>query len=260
MQSVVSVSTFHYELIPLAPMSRSESNRRHTLIALDDEPLALRLLERYLEQFPEWNLLGTFTDAATAADFLRSNPADLLLLDINMPDITGLQFVRQLPEEHPLVIFITAYQEHALEGFELDVIDYLLKPIAPDRFRQALQRAEDRLDLLRKAETSIPVTPASEYLYVYSEYQQIKITISDILYVESMGDYVKIFLAGKEKPIITLQRLKGLALELEPYGIRRIHRSYLANLHQIEARQKARVKIADQWLPVGETYWKNIGE
>jgi DNA-binding LytR/AlgR family response regulator len=226
----------------------------YTLIALDDEPLALRLMERYVQDLPAWQLGGTFTDAAAAATFLRSHAVDLLLVDINMPDMTGLEFVRALPEVRPLVILVTAYQEHALAGFELDVVDYLVKPVAPPRFAQALDRAAERLTLLRKAQMGPTSDAPPACLYVYAEYQQVKIPIADICYIESMGDYVKIFVVNQAKPILTLHRLKALTEELAPHGLRRIHRSYLVHLAHMEARQKSRVKVAGTWLPVGETY------
>lgn len=225
-----------------------------TLIALDDEPLALVLIERYLRELPQWQLLATFTDAAAAADFLRNNTVDLLLIDINMPDISGLQFVRKLPDERPLVIFVTAYKEHAHEGFDLDVVDYLLKPVAPERFKRALQKAADLLDLRRRAEAVAPPITGEDFFFVFSEYQQLKITIKDILYIEGMGDYVKIFLTAQPKPVLTLERLKNLADRLEASGFRRIHRSYVVNMDKVAAMQKSRLNVAGIWLPIGETY------
>lgn len=225
------------------------------LIALDDEPLALMLIERHLADLPDWTLLGAFTDAASAAEFLRSNTVDVLLTDINMPDISGLQFVRELPDERPLVIFVTAYKEHALEGYDLDVIDYLVKPVSPERFRKALQKASELIELRRKAEAaSVPVLPADDHFFVFSEYQQVKITIKDILYIASMGDYVKIYLSAQSKPVLTLERLKTLADRLQAHGFKRIHRSYLINTEKIEAQQKSKIKIAGEWLPIGETF------
>jgi len=223
-----------------------------TFIALDDEPLALVLIEKFAREVPEWKLLKTFTDAAEAADFLQKNTVDLLLIDINMPDVTGLQFVEDLPEERPMVIFVTAYKEHAHEGFNLDVVDYLVKPVSPERFKKALSKAADLLDLHRKAEAATP--PADDFFFVHSEYQQVKIMVNDILYVESMGDYVKIFLSSQPKPILTLGSLKNFQKRLHSKGFRRIHRSFLINLTKVEAMQKSRVQMAGNWLPVGETY------
>lgn len=229
-----------------------------TFIALDDEPLALVLIERYAREVPEWQLLASFTDAATAADFLQKNTVDLLLTDINMPDVNGLQFVEALPDERPMVIFVTAYKEFAHEGFNLDVVDYLVKPVAPDRFKKALQKAADLLELRRKAEAvASPPPPLEDHIFVFSEYQKVKILLKDVLYLESMGDYVKIHLESQAKPILTLERLKNLAERLQPMGFRRIHRSVVVNVAKVTAVQKARVKVGSEWLAVGETY---VGE
>ncbi len=222
-----------------------------TLIVLDDEPLALVLIEKLAAQLPDLHLLATFTDAAAAADFLQKNTVDLLLTDIQMPDVSGLEFVRQLPDEHPMVIFLTAHKEHAHEGFDLDVVDYLIKPISPERFQKAMKKAATRLISQKNAE---PTSTQESSFFVFSEYVQVKITIADILYIESMGDYVKIYLAGQAKPVLTLERLKNLAARLEKQGVRRIHRSYLVNWEKIEARQKSQVCVSGIWLPVGETF------
>ncbi|MCB0838644.1 MAG: response regulator transcription factor [Bacteroidetes bacterium] len=222
-------------------------------IALDDEPLALVLIERMAANLPEWELVGTFTDAELAANFLRHNSVDLLISDINMPDISGLEFVRNLPNERPLVIFLTAYKEHAVEGFDLEVVDYLVKPVAPARFARAMGRATELINLRQKAE-SAPASQEEEYIYVYSEYKELKITLSEILYIESMGDYVKIFLDSQPKPILTLNRLKTLAEELHDKNFRRVHRSFIINLNKIEAKQKSRLLIGGEWIPVSEKY------
>lgn len=226
-----------------------------TFIALDDEPIALAIIQKFARDLPDFRLLATFTDAAAAADFLQKNTVDLLISDINMPDVSGLQFVRDLPDERPMVIFQTAYREHAPEGFDLDVVDYLVKPVAPERFRKALQKAADLLDLRRRAESAGAEKPTGEdHFFVFSEYQQVKITVADILFVESMGDYVKIFLEKQPRPVLTLERMKNLAARLEPLGFRRVHRSFLVNLAKIEAKQKSQVCVAGVWIPVGETF------
>ncbi len=227
-----------------------------TLIAVDDEPLALVLIEKHLQRHPEWQLLASFSDARQAMGYLKENTVDLLLTDINMPDLNGLQFVRELPDERPLVMFVTAYKEHALEGFDLEVIDYLVKPVAPDRFGKALAKAAEWLSLRQKAEVAPP--PLDDHFFVYSEYQQVKIVIARIRYLESMGDYVKIHLDNQSKPVLTLERLKNLADRLTNHGFRRIHRSYVVNTAAIEAVQKSRVQAGGVWLPVGETYGEGL--
>jgi two-component system LytT family response regulator len=134
-----------------------------TFIALDDEPIALAIIERYARNVPDLQLVGTFTDAAAAAEFLHNNTVDLLLTDINMPDVSGLQFVRDLPDERPMVIFVTAYKEHAHTGFDLNVVDYLVKPVSPERFNMAIQKAAGLLDLHRKAESAEINSPCRRF-------------------------------------------------------------------------------------------------
>jgi two-component system, LytTR family, response regulator len=225
-----------------------------TFIALDDEPLALVLIEKIARETPDLTCLGTFTDAAAAADFLRNNTVDLLLTDINMPDISGLQFVRDLPDERPMVIFCTAHKEHAHEGFDLDVVDYWVKPISQERFKKGIQKATD-LHALRQKENAPPMEEAlADHFFVYSDYLQVKITIKDVLYIEGMGDYIKIYLVTQKKPIITLERLKNMASRLEAHGFQRIHRSYLVNMEKVEAKQRSQVRVGEVWLPVGEVY------
>ena len=223
-----------------------------TCIALDDEPLALVLIEKLSQSVPELQLVETFTNPKAAAEFLQHNTVDLLISDINMPDINGLQFIRDLPDERPMVIFLTAYKEHAHEGFDLDVIDYLIKPVSLERFQKAINKATHLLALNEPT-----VQPEKEtYFYVFSNYQQVKITISDILYIEGMGDYVKIFLENQPRPVLTLERIKNLTTRLEQQGFRRVHRSFLVNLEKVDAKHKSQIKIAGVWIPVGGTYPK----
>ncbi len=223
-----------------------------TTIALDDEPLALTLIQKYAAETEGLDLLATFTNAKLAMEFLQQNQVELLISDINMPDVTGLQVAHSLGKSGPLVIFVTAHKEHAHEGFELDVVDYLVKPISPERFQTAIQKAQKRLAAERPAS---PPTPATEeHFYVFSDYKQIKIRIKDILYIEGMGDYVKIHQQGQSKPVITLERMKKLAERLREHGFRRIHRSFIINIDKIEERQKTRVCIAGVWLSLGETF------
>ncbi len=227
------------------------------LIALDDEPLALALLANHLKAFPEWEMPASFTNAVDAAEYIRRNRVDLLVSDINMPDISGLKFVSELGADRPLVIFLTAFREHALEGYDLDVVDYLIKPVSPGRLGKALDRASELLGLRRKALMADSLK-TEEYFYVFTEYQQVKIVIREIVYIEAMGDYVKIWLSGVQKPVITLERLKELADRLHVSGLRRIHRSFVVNPGKVEALQKSRVMVAGKWLPVGDAFAGNI--
>jgi len=175
-------------------------------VAIDDEPLALELMKKYISSFPALQLINTFEDAISGAEFLKQTKIDLLFIDINMPDISGVDLVRALADK-PMIIFTTAYKNYAFEGFELQAIDYLLKPIDQKRFAAAVNKAVEYAEY-KNAEKSI----GDESLYVHSEYRTIKINISDIEYIESMQDYIKIYLVNNPKPILTLLTLKN-ALE-----------------------------------------------
>ena len=177
-------------------------------IAIDDEPLALKLVRNYADRIPSLNLVQTFTDAISGAEFLRNNPVDLLFLDINMPDISGIDLVHSLKEK-PLIIFTTAYKNFAFEGFELEAIDFLLKPISFDRFSKAVQKAVEIFSL-KQSQTG----PTPESLVVFSEYQRLKIPLTEIEYIESSEKYIKIHLA-KGKPVLSLMSL-GKVLEKLP--------------------------------------------
>jgi len=161
-------------------------------IAIDDEPLALKLISRYVLQFSDLQLVNTFEDAITGAEFLKQGSVDLLFIDINMPDITGIDLVRSLVNK-PIVIFITAYKNFAYEGFELEAIDYVLKPIDFKRFTRAVEKAVDYYKY-----KNTPAEKTEQSLYVYSEYRMVKIDLADIEYIESMEDYIKIHIENQK--------------------------------------------------------------
>src|ERR1700743_79882 len=174
-------------------------------IAIDDEPLALTLMRKYIADYPVLQLLHTFEDAVSAAEYLAKNKVDLLFIYINMPDITGVDLVRSLVDP-PMVIFTTAYKNYAFEGFELQAIDYLLKPIDQKRFATAVQKAV----ALHERKNTDAAPKGDESIYVHSEYRSIKINLADIEYIESMQDYVKIYIVNQPKPVLTLMTLKSL--------------------------------------------------
>src|SRR5258706_12177970 len=189
-------------------------------IAIDDEPPALDLVKEYVAKSPGLQLIQTFNDAISGGEFLRTNPVDLLFIDINMPDITGLDLVRSL-QEKPMIIFTTAHKKFAHEGFELDAIDYLLKPVTFERFSKAVRKAIDYYNY--KARTA---SEARDYLFVYSEYRMIRIDVNEIEYIESLEDYIRIHLVNG-KPVLTLMPLKKVLEKLPQDKFRRIHRSYV---------------------------------
>jgi two-component system LytT family response regulator len=223
-------------------------------IAIDDEPLALKLIRGFATRVPALNLVHTFTDAITGAEFLRNNPVDLLFLDINMPDISGIDLVHSLKEK-PLIIFTTAYKNFAFEGFELEAIDFLLKPISFDRFSKAVQKALEVYTLKQIQFSSNP-----ESLVVFSEYQRLKIPVTDIEYIESSEKYVKIHLA-KSKPILSLMSLSKIMEKLPEDKFKRIHRSFIVPVFKVKAITNQKVQLTSGVkLPIGKTYHNFIQE
>jgi len=217
-------------------------------IAIDDEPLALELIKNYVLRFPALQLVHVFEDAVSGAEYLRQNPADILFVDINMPDITGIDLVRSLVNK-PMVIFTTAYKSFAFEGFELEAIDYLLKPIDIKRFTKAVEKAID----YHKYKTAPANEAADESLYVYSEYRMVKINLKDIEYIESMEDYIKIHLEHA-KTVLTLMPLKKVQEKLPADKFQRIHRSYIVPVNKIQSIQNRKVKLRITELPISDSY------
>jgi DNA-binding LytR/AlgR family response regulator len=216
-------------------------------IAIDDEPLALDIIEKYVSKIPDLQLTGRFTYALEALDCLNKNEVDLLFLDIQMPEISGIQFLKSL-KNAPLVIFTTAYENYALEGYDLDVVDYLLKPIPFERFVKAVGKAQE----IYSSQKSKLNQPAREFIFVRSEYQMVKINFNDVLYIEGLKDYVKIFCGPK--PIFSHQNLKSIESKLPPGQFIRIHKSYIISIRKIESVQKGSIRIGGQEIPVGDMY------
>jgi len=217
-------------------------------VAIDDEPLALELLQEYISRFPQLKLVHTFDDAISAVEMLRQTRVDLLFIDINMPDITGIDLVRSL-QEKPLVIFTTAHKQFAIEGFELDAVDYLLKPINFDRFTRAVYKA---IDYYKYKNT--PLQEENESLFVHSEYKLVKIPLNDIEYIESLEDYIKIHIAGA-KPVLTLLSMKKVLEKLPADKFQRIHRSYIVAVSRVKSIQNRKVQLSTAVeLPISDSY------
>ncbi|HVI44977.1 MAG TPA: LytTR family DNA-binding domain-containing protein [Chitinophaga sp.] len=224
-------------------------------IAIDDEPLALELIKNYSAQFPALQLLQTFDDALSGAEFLRHRQVDLLFIDISMPDITGIDLVRSLPEK-PMIIFTTAYKRFAYEGFELDALDYLLKPISQERFARTMQKTLRQYHNKHIADK----TPEPASFFVYAEYKQVRIMLNDIEYIESLEDYIRIHLSNT-RPVLTLMPLKKVLEKLPQDRFRRIHRSYIVAVRCICTIAHRRVVLSSgAMLPVSDTYADFIRE
>lgn len=220
-----------------------------TAIAIDDEPMALEVIRSLSEKIPFIKLEATFTDAFSALDYIRREKPGLLFLDIKMPDISGIDFLTSLPNP-PMVIFTTAYSEHAVKSFELDAIDYLLKPFSQSRFLKACHKAFDQYELKKPAQ-------AKEDLFIKSGYGQVRVNTGDILYVQSMGNYMQ-FVLPQEKILsrLTMQETEAL---LPSTDFVRIHRSYLVAKAKVSRIEKDSVWIADKELPVGSGYARELG-
>ena len=229
-------------------------------LIVDDEPLARRLLSDYVQKVPYLNLLRTCSDPMEALDFLRENPVDLLFLDIQMPEITGLTLLKILTNK-PLVILTTAYSEYALESYELDVVDYLLKPITLERFLKAMEKINQRLQGSSTAvptQEPEPISTSPEtiptYIFVKDGTKLVKIKLSEIMYVEGMKDYVAIHTPTQR--IVTLQRLKTLEEQLPEGQFIRIHNSYIVALDWLDSIHKEKVKVGAALLPISDSYRK----
>ncbi len=224
-----------------------------TCLVVDDEPLARKLLVDYITKIPSLTLVGTCTNPLEAREILLTKKIDLLFLDIQMPEITGISFLRSL-KKHPMVILTTAYSEYALEGYELDVVDYLLKPITFERFLKAIDKVNLRTEPANvKAEIQRKDNEPS-FVFVKDGTKIIQVKFDDILYVEGMKDYVVIHTTTKK--ITSLQRMKTLELELPATQFIRIHNSFIVALKSVEAIQKNEVLVAGNLLPISEGYKK----
>ncbi|MCR5435104.1 MAG: LytTR family DNA-binding domain-containing protein [Bacteroidaceae bacterium] len=224
-------------------------------LAIDDEPLALQQIVAYISKVPFLQLAAQCQSALEARAFLEHDTADAIFCDINMPDLNGMDFVKSLAVP-PLVVFTTAYSEYAVEGFRVNAVDYLLKPFGLQDFQRAANRLKERLEnnALAVSSPSVAGFPADNTLFLKTDYRIVKVSIPDIRYVEGMSEYLKVWVEGEAKPIISLLSMKKMEERL-PGNFMRIHRSYIINLDKIREVNKNRVIMdADTYLPVGDMY------
>ena len=233
-------------------------------IAIDDEPFALELLADDIQKLPFLELVGQFSNPLDAYDLIRRGQVDLLFLDIQMPTLTGLQFLRTLTNP-PMVILTTAYEKYALDGYTLDVVDYLMKPIPFERFLKAVSKAHDLfllrqgrpapvVDLAEPAPVQAVSLPERTFFFVFAEYQEIRIFHDEVLYVEGLKDYVKIFTTQQVRPILSRLTLKAIEARLPANQFCRVHKSFIVALAKITAFQRTRLFIGKQEIPVGSSY------
>ncbi len=226
-----------------------------TLI-VDDEPLAQDIIETYVNQLPNLELVAKCSDAIAANQVLQNNEVDLIFLDIQMPQLTGIEFMKSLSNP-PLVVFTTAYSEYAVEGFEMDAVDYLLKPISIDRFMKAVNKVEDRL---KDKQGGTGVSVNEDHFFVKADKKLVKVNFNDILYIEGLKDYV--IIRQEEGRVITLQTMKSLESKLPANNFKRIHRSYIVNTTKINALVGNMVEIKEKGenknIPVGKIYREEL--
>lgn len=224
-------------------------------IAIDDEPLALEIIKAYIEKVPFLKLLKTFDNAIDSIDFIKKNKVDLMFLDIEMESLSGIQLLHAL-KDRPEVIFTTAYDSYAVEGFELDAADYLLKPISFERFLKSVDRVYHNLSAPKtKANGQSPhpkQTAAGNFIFVKTENRLQKVAFSEILFIEGQGDYLKIVTTTAR--IMTLQNFRKFEETLPPENFVRVHKSYLVALNKIESITRNRIKIGNTLIPVSDSY------
>ena len=221
-------------------------------LAIDDEPLALQQLVAYINKVPFLKLAAKCQSALEARRFLENDTADAIFCDINMPDLNGMDFVKSLVAP-PLVVFTTAYSEYAVEGFKVNAVDYLLKPFGLQDFQRAANRLKERLSKPQSQPTATEGETA-DAVFLKTDFRMVKVNISDIRYVESMSEYLKGWVEGEMKPIITLLSLKKMEERLPGYFMR-VHRSYIVNLTKIQEVNKNRIFLDDgTCLPIGDMY------
>lgn len=223
-------------------------------VIIDDEPLAIEIIETYLQKIDNKEIIGKFTNPVKALAFLTNHTVDLVFLDIQMPNLTGIDLVKSI-KKLPQFIFTTAYPQYALEGFDLNATDYLVKPIPFPRFLQAVSKAET-YHKSRENLTQIP----NDFIFVRSEYENVKIAVEEITYIEGLKDYIKIFTENSTKATLTLMSFKEILEKINHPNFLRVHRSFIVNVSQIDSLQKSRIIIGEKYIPIGETYKEKVLE
>lgn len=217
---------------------------------VDDEPLAQDLIASYIEKTPFMELVGKFSSAQDAIKAILEDNVDIVFLDIHMPQLSGMEFARIVPSSCR-IIFTTAYDRYAIEGFKLNALDYLMKPISYEEFINSANRAMEWVELRRKADEA---SNDKQYLIVKSEYKYVQIAVRDILFVEGLKDYVKIYLADEKNPVTTLMSMKALERFLPETEFLRVHRSFIINTTKIRTIERNRIVFGNHYIPVSESY------
>ena len=224
---------------------------------VDDEPLALDLLETYVEKTPFLQIKGKYASAVEAMKGLQEQPVDLLFLDIQMPELDGLEFSHMvIPETR--IIFTTAFEQYALDSYRVNALDYLLKPISYRDFLEASNKALQWFELKNAADGTVDSAGDDEYIYVKSEYKLIQISLKDILYIEGLKDYVKIYVETEARPIMSLMSLKSLEERLPTSRFLRVHRSYIVQKSKIRLIGRGRIVFGKEYIPISDSYKQDL--
>ena len=228
------------------------------VVAIDDEPLALKLVSDYIRKTPFLELIGSFENPLEASEFLNTHKVDLIFLDIQMPGLLGTEFARMVDSE-TRIIFTTAYSQYAVEGFKLEAVDYLLKPFSYEEFLESAGRARKRITSETSTATVI-VEAKDNFLFLKSEYKIRRINFDDILYVEGLKDYIKVYLKNEDKPVLSLSSLKVMEEKLPSLNFMRVHRSYIVNLAQINQVDRSSIVFGKVYIPVSDQYKEKFQE
>ena len=228
---------------------------------VDDEPLALSLLESYVRKTDSLELCGSYSSAIQAMKSLPEHPVDLLFLDIQMPELNGLEFSRMV-SDNTRIIFTTAFEQYAIDGYRVNALDYLLKPISYNDFIEAVNKALQWFELRKKAETPDSVQTSlptdSNHIYVKSDYKIVQIELDKILYIEGLKDYIKIYTEGNPRPILSLTSMKTMEEKLPSNRFIRVHRSYIVQKQKIKIIDKGRIVFGKEYIPVSDSYKQEL--
>ena len=220
-------------------------------IAIDDEPLALTLVTDYIRKTLFLELTATFDNPIDAYEYLTHESVDLILVDIQMPDLNGIEFIRSL-NSSPKIIFTTAYANYAIEGFKLNATDYLLKPFSYEEFLSAVKKALKQIELETNSMTTVEAN--NQFLFLKSEYKIRRINFNDIRYIEGLKDYIKVFITNEPKPVLSLNSLKAIEQKLPEEKFMRVHRSFIVNLEKIETIERGHIVFDKVYIPVSDQY------
>lgn len=230
-----------------------------TCIAIDDEPIALGIVASHIKKIPYLELLAEFDNPIDASEYIQKHEVQLIFLDINMPDLSGVEFARTL-NKNSKVIFTTAYDKYAVEGFQLHALDYLLKPISYEVFANSVKHAKEYFDLVESKQTEMPINTENNYLFVKADYQIHRIEFDDILYFEGLKDYVKLYIEGTSKSIVFHLTMKSLEEKLPSDLFMRVHRSFIVSLHKIKTIERDRILFGNKRIPISKQYKSGFDE